>query len=160
MIAGSRSSFPKRFRTDERASVGIVDFDLESGFLQHLGIRGIARILPMEADRRKRLVSRYLGDEDSWNPWFRESVVERQDMLVQFIPDSVVARDQSYFRRGDPYTKVERGQPATERVIPMLDHVSFGVSDVARSTSFYDAAFGLIGYVRVWTTKDAAGYAR
>lgn len=160
MIGSSRSGFPKRLRTDERASVGIVDFDLERGLLQHLGMRGIARVLPMEADRRKRLVSRYLGDEDSWNPWFRENVVEHQDLLVKFLPGSVVARDQSYFRHGDHYTKVARGQPATERVIPMLDHISFGVSDVARSASFYDAALGSIGYVRVWTTRDAAGYAR
>jgi hypothetical protein len=42
VIARSKSSFAKRLLKYERASVGIVDFDLKRGFLQHLGMRGVA----------------------------------------------------------------------------------------------------------------------
>jgi catechol 2,3-dioxygenase-like lactoylglutathione lyase family enzyme len=40
----------------------------------------------------------------------------------------------------------------------MLHHISFAVSDLARSIAFYDAALGTLGYVRVWTDRTAAGY--
>lgn len=32
----------------------------------------------------------------------------------------------------------------------MLHHASFGVADIERAARFYDAAFGPLGYVRVW----------
>lgn len=160
MIASSKSGFATRLLGDERASIGIVDFDLNRGFLQHLGMRGVATVLPMDADRRTRLVTRYLGSEVTWNSWFKGNVVEHQDLLIKFVPDVVVARDQSYFRRGDPSNKVGKNPPATEPLTPMLDHVSFGVSNIARSSSFYDAALREIGYSRIWTTAEAAGYAR
>jgi nitroimidazol reductase NimA-like FMN-containing flavoprotein (pyridoxamine 5'-phosphate oxidase superfamily) len=108
IIASSASSLPKRLAKDERAAIGIVDFDLERGFLQHLGFRGVATVAPMDQGRRTRLVRRYLGHEDQWNLWFKESVVDRQDVLVKFIPDSAVARDQSYFRLGNASNKVKR----------------------------------------------------
>jgi catechol 2,3-dioxygenase-like lactoylglutathione lyase family enzyme len=41
----------------------------------------------------------------------------------------------------------------------MLHHLSLGVSDLARSTAFYDAALAELGYVRVWTDVRGAGYA-
>ncbi len=40
----------------------------------------------------------------------------------------------------------------------MLDHISFGVSDLARSIALYDVVLAPLGFVRVWTTADAAGY--
>jgi catechol 2,3-dioxygenase-like lactoylglutathione lyase family enzyme len=40
----------------------------------------------------------------------------------------------------------------------MLGHLSFGVSDLARSITFYDAVMATLGLTRVWTKKDAAGY--
>jgi catechol 2,3-dioxygenase-like lactoylglutathione lyase family enzyme len=42
--------------------------------------------------------------------------------------------------------------------MPMLNHLSIGVSHLARSIAFYDAVFAPLGYRRVWTTSDAAGY--
>lgn len=41
---------------------------------------------------------------------------------------------------------------------PILDHVSIGVSDLARSMAFYDAVLASLGIERVWTAGDAAGY--
>jgi catechol 2,3-dioxygenase-like lactoylglutathione lyase family enzyme len=40
----------------------------------------------------------------------------------------------------------------------VLGHISFGVSDLARSAAFYDAALGALGYVRVFTSDRAIGY--
>lgn len=40
----------------------------------------------------------------------------------------------------------------------MLSHLSIGVSDLKRSLSFYDGAFAPLGYVRLWSREDAAGY--
>jgi len=40
----------------------------------------------------------------------------------------------------------------------MLGHLSFGVSDLDRAITFYDAALAPLGLARVWTKGDAAGY--
>ena len=40
----------------------------------------------------------------------------------------------------------------------LLDHVSFGVSDLARSRAFYDGVLAPLGVVRVWDAPDASGY--
>ena len=40
----------------------------------------------------------------------------------------------------------------------MLHHLSFCVADLERSAAFYDAALRPLGYLRVWTVKDAIGY--
>ena len=40
----------------------------------------------------------------------------------------------------------------------MLGHLSFGVTDLRRSIAFYDAALATLGYVRVWSADNAAGY--
>jgi catechol 2,3-dioxygenase-like lactoylglutathione lyase family enzyme len=40
----------------------------------------------------------------------------------------------------------------------MLDHVSLAVSDLRRSSSFYDVVLGALGVVRVWTKERAVGY--
>ena len=40
----------------------------------------------------------------------------------------------------------------------MLHHLSFAVSDLERSASFYDAVLKPLGCVRVWTVPGAIGY--
>jgi len=40
----------------------------------------------------------------------------------------------------------------------MLHHLSFAVTDLARSAAFYDAALSPLGYVRVWADNTAVGY--
>jgi catechol 2,3-dioxygenase-like lactoylglutathione lyase family enzyme len=40
----------------------------------------------------------------------------------------------------------------------MLHHLSFAVSDLARSATFYDATLSALGYVRVWAAETAVGY--
>src|SRR5689334_8587239 len=43
-------------------------------------------------------------------------------------------------------------------VTNMIDHLSFGVSDLARSGAFYDAVLATLGYVRVLTHERALGW--
>jgi len=40
----------------------------------------------------------------------------------------------------------------------MLSHISLGVSDLKRSIVSYDAILAPLGFVRLWTDVDAAGY--
>lgn len=40
----------------------------------------------------------------------------------------------------------------------MLDHISLGVSELARSMTFYDAALAPLGLVRLWENARSAGY--
>lgn len=40
----------------------------------------------------------------------------------------------------------------------MLHHLSFCVSDLARSSAFYNAVLGALGYVQVWADDTAVGY--
>ena len=42
----------------------------------------------------------------------------------------------------------------------MFDHVSAGVSDLARSKRFYDAALRPLGYLCLMENADALGYGR
>jgi hypothetical protein len=98
LVGTERDSFPRRIAADGRCAVGVVDFDLARGRLLHLGMRGTAEVVPLEPARLYRFLARYLGeDPDSWNPWFREQVVDGLDLMVRFVPTSVVARDMSYF---------------------------------------------------------------
>ena len=99
LIGNRRDSFPKRIEADSRCAIGIVDFDLARGFLQHVGMRGNATVEPLDKARLLRLLCRYLGkDETTWNSWFRTAVIDQLDLMVRFEPTSIVARDQSYFK--------------------------------------------------------------
>ncbi|MBL0406187.1 VOC family protein [Microvirga aerilata] len=40
----------------------------------------------------------------------------------------------------------------------MLSHLSFGVRDLVRAMTFYDAALGALGLKRVWQSDRSAGY--
>jgi len=40
----------------------------------------------------------------------------------------------------------------------MISHLSFGVAALERAIAFYDAVLAPLGYVRVWTAADGAGY--
>jgi catechol 2,3-dioxygenase-like lactoylglutathione lyase family enzyme len=40
----------------------------------------------------------------------------------------------------------------------MISHLSFGVTDLARSQVFYDAVLQPLGLARVWDNSKAAGY--
>jgi nitroimidazol reductase NimA-like FMN-containing flavoprotein (pyridoxamine 5'-phosphate oxidase superfamily) len=103
LVGTERDSFPHRIAADPRCAVGIVDLDVARGRLVHVGMRGKAEVVPLDAGRLHRFLARYLGeDEAGWNPWFREHVVDHLDLMVRFVPTSVVARDMSYFGTASP----------------------------------------------------------
>ncbi len=101
LIGTSHDSFPKRLEAEPRCAVGIVDYQLDRGILRHVGIRGVAEIRELDRARLHRLLYRYLGhDAASWNSWFVENVVDKLDLMVRITPQSVVAKNMSYFQSG------------------------------------------------------------
>ncbi len=93
----------RRLDRDPRCAVEIVHYDNPRGILLHLGLRGRAEIRPMDPDRFRRLLARYLGPEDRWNPWFVETVARIDDpagRMIRLVPDSTFTNNVSYFRTG------------------------------------------------------------
>ena len=100
-ILGSRATdtFPARIERDARCAIGIVDSDLETGRVEHVGMRGRANVEPLDVARATRLLARYLGgDEQLLDSRFRESLRDPATVFVRFQPSTVVARDVSYGR--------------------------------------------------------------
>jgi nitroimidazol reductase NimA-like FMN-containing flavoprotein (pyridoxamine 5'-phosphate oxidase superfamily) len=94
----STKTFPERIEEEPRTAISIVDFDPETGRVQHVGLRGRATVEPFDGDRGERLLSQYLGeDKEEWDEQFR-GLGEATDnyAFVRFVPETVVARDQSY----------------------------------------------------------------
>lgn len=92
-------TFPDRIERDPHCAVGIVDFDPTTGRLHHVGFRGRATVEPLNPDRAERLLKRYFQtDKEKWDKdrfgdpheWGDEMV------FIRFVPETVVARDQSY----------------------------------------------------------------
>jgi len=94
-------SFVKRLRMEPRCAAGIVEYDLEKGILKHVGIRGTAALEELDKERLMRFVSKYLGeDRKNWNPWFVANVVNPLDAMINIIPESIVAKNVSFFKTG------------------------------------------------------------
>lgn len=89
-------SFPKRIEQEPRCAVGIVDFDAATGLVQHVGFRGRARLEAHDAERMKRLLSRYMGELDQWDSRFVEILDDADYVFIRFEPETAVVRDQSY----------------------------------------------------------------
>ena len=94
----SNKTFPDRIEEDPRTAVSIVDFDPETGRVEHVGLRGHATVEPFEGDRGERLLSQYLGrDESEWDEQFQDlGDVAEKYAFIRFVPETVVERDQSY----------------------------------------------------------------
>lgn len=96
-----KDSFIKRLGKESRCAVGIVDFDLSKGILKHVGIRGKAKLSNIDHGRLIRFVSKYLGDDKcEWNSWFIANIVNPLNVMVQVTPESIVAKDVSFFKTG------------------------------------------------------------
>jgi hypothetical protein len=94
-------SFPHRLAHDSRCAVGIMDFNKDTGLMQHVGLRGQSTIEPFELERARRLLCRYLGEDPQRWPGRYLHVLENPDnLLVRFEPEVAVARDQSYVMAG------------------------------------------------------------
>ncbi|HEY3784098.1 MAG TPA: pyridoxamine 5'-phosphate oxidase family protein [Steroidobacteraceae bacterium] len=99
LIGRSTDGFVRRLCADARCAVGVVDFDAGAGRLRHVGIRGTAELRPMDEAILARLLSRYLGPERAcWRADFVTRVVQPLDALLRVSAQSVICREQSYFR--------------------------------------------------------------
>lgn len=98
IIASRRTdTFPARLVDEPRCAVGIVDFDRDRGLVHHVGMRGRATIEKFDPERARRLLARYLGSSaETWDSRFLDTLTDYDNVLVRVVPDTVVARDQSY----------------------------------------------------------------
>ena len=107
MLADETSSSLRRIARDPRVAVEIVDYDNGRGVMRHLGLRGRASIEILDQELFRRLLSRYLGsDESLWNPWFIENVAKISDpsgRLLRLKPESLFTNDVSFFRTGPQF---------------------------------------------------------
>ena len=97
-------SFPVRVEREPRCAIGVVDFDVATGLVQHVGVRGRACLKPHDSDRMRRLLSRYLGEVRRWDARFVEVLDDEDYILIRIEPETVVIRDQSYRVKGDGHT--------------------------------------------------------
>ncbi|HWS54679.1 MAG TPA: pyridoxamine 5'-phosphate oxidase family protein [Pyrinomonadaceae bacterium] len=89
-------SFPRRVEAEPRCAVGVVDFDAQTGLVQHVGLRGRARLEPHDEPRLRRLLGRYMGEAECWDVRFVEILGDADYVFVRFEPETAVVRDQSY----------------------------------------------------------------
>ena len=103
MLGSADGSSVKRVLQNPSCAVEITDFDRDAGILLHLGLRGTASVEPNDPARFRRLLTRYLGAEQDWNPWFIDAIARIDDPSGRFVrlcPDSVFTNNVSYFRTG------------------------------------------------------------
>jgi general stress protein 26 len=103
LLGSTDASSVKRIIMNPKCAVEIVQFDNESGVLLHLGLRGEASIEPMSPALFHRLLEKYLGNEQNWNPWFIENIARIEDpegRLIKLKPQGVFTNNVSFFRTG------------------------------------------------------------
>jgi hypothetical protein len=104
LLGSADGSSVARLREDPRCAVEIVHFDNKNGVLLHLGFRGAATIEPSSANRFRRLLSKYLGeDEATWNAWFIENIARIDDpagRMIRLESQRTFTSNVSYFRTG------------------------------------------------------------
>ena len=89
-------SYPERVERSPRTALAVVDFEPAVGRVEHVGIRGTARLEPFDRALADRLFAEYLGDHPAdWPAMFLELDAENY-RLIRVDPETVVARDQSY----------------------------------------------------------------
>ncbi len=89
-------SFPKRIEREPLCAIGVVDYDVSTGLVQHVGFRGRASLEPHDPERMTRLLGRYMGQIDDWDSRFVEILDDTDYIFIRFEPDTAVVRDQSY----------------------------------------------------------------
>lgn len=100
MIGDTRKTYTTRIERHPQIAVAIIDFDVTEGRVQHIGMRGVASLEPLDEDIVERKLTRYLGpDRETWDRGFVDLDHDRW-RLIKFEPESVVARDQSYMATG------------------------------------------------------------
>ncbi|MBX0358441.1 pyridoxamine 5'-phosphate oxidase family protein [Halobacillus sp. Nhm2S1] len=100
IIGTPGDTFPLRINTEPNCAIGIVDFDSRTGKVLHAGFRGKATVEPFDINLAKRLFTKYLGsNENMWDSRFKDQ--DPNNVLLRFVPETVVVRDQSYVVMGE-----------------------------------------------------------
>ncbi|MEF8775518.1 MAG: pyridoxamine 5'-phosphate oxidase family protein [Haloarculaceae archaeon] len=99
IIANDEKTYPTRVRDHPAVDLAVVDFEAETGRVQHVGMRGRASVRPHDPARAERLLQRYLGPEKA--TWDQERFGDPREwdermVMLEIEPETVVARDQSY----------------------------------------------------------------
>jgi hypothetical protein len=89
-------SYPRRVREYPDSAVAVVDFDPETGRVEHVGMRGTASLEAFDSAKAGRLLAKYLGDERAEWPERFLGLDTDDYWLIRFVPATAVARDQSY----------------------------------------------------------------
>ena len=89
-------SYPRRVQEYPESAVAVLDFDPETGRVEHVGMRGTASLEPFDRTRAGRLLKKYLGDERAEWPERFLGLDTDDYRLIRFAPETIVARDQSY----------------------------------------------------------------
>jgi Pyridoxamine 5'-phosphate oxidase len=101
LFGTNEDSFIKRLKQESCCALGVVDFDLEKGILKHVGVRGTAIVNSVNPKRLEHFVAKYLGNNPKdWNPWFITHVVDPLNAMVQITPETIVAKNVSFFKTG------------------------------------------------------------
>lgn len=103
LLASTENSSAHRLERDPKCAVEIVKFDNDRGILLHLGLRGQATVVDMNPARFRRLLTKYLGDAENWNPWFIENIARIDDpdgRMIKLTPETIFTNNVSYFRTG------------------------------------------------------------
>lgn len=108
IIANRQKTYPCRVEQNQRTALAIVDFDQETGSVEHVGMRGQASLQEHDPARVERLLSKYLAPHpNEWDrPFFGDPYEWGDEMImIRFDPETIVARDQSYA----PASSIEQG---------------------------------------------------
>lgn len=98
-LTGSWSRFPQLIQHHAAVALAIDTWESATGEVLQLIATGRAELRPFEADRARRKLTRYLGnDESKWDhDRFIEGIFDNPDTrFIRLRPDHVIVKDLSY----------------------------------------------------------------
>ncbi len=102
-LTGAWSRLQDHLRHDPSLALVVDTCDLTTGEVLQVLAKGRAEILPYHPERARRLLRRYLGnDENSWDPRFSIHNIDRSTKFVRLRPTWLRTRDLSYTPPDNP----------------------------------------------------------
>ncbi|EPD97213.1 pyridoxamine 5'-phosphate oxidase family protein [Streptomyces albus] len=101
ILTGPWSRLPDRVRDDPDVALVVDECDVATGRVRQVTARGRAELVPFDAAKGRRKLSRYLGDDEAlWDPRFARYLDDeasgRGTMWLRLVPDSLAAKDLGY----------------------------------------------------------------
>lgn len=95
-LSGAWSRLPDRLLSDPAVALVVDTCDLRTGEIRQVTVTGTADVHAYDAGRARRLLRRYLGDdEQAWDPRFDPNAASG-GVLIRLVPERITARDRSY----------------------------------------------------------------